>query len=261
MNPRTQIITKLRQEITDLLAEYYYLRTEHFYPLLDASTDTRKRAIRRALQLMRKARLVTAEYIFKYKDHSRGGFPHTSFVYYLEGKRSPFSLAHDIDITEFHLALTAALKLHPYLKLHWLQDDLRKTTNPDAIFGIQDTRKPKDKSTHWFFLEIEKSRQGHWKKHENSGLVQKLTRYDNYRGSRELKADYSYIGDFRVVVTMETPERTVNLLRKLSSLLPYRFIWITTPEAVKQKGALAGIYFTPKDFENKSYSFLDLLSS
>jgi Replication-relaxation len=228
-----------------LLASYSYLRTDHFYELLGASSDTRKRAVRRTLMLMRRAGCVTAEPVFEYREHVRGGFPHSEFVYRLTAKggrhvqsdaehltRSPGSILHDLAVSEFHLALHRGFSAAANVRLHWLTGRLKKTVNPDAIFGLEDVRRPPDRGTFWFFLELERSRQGHWRRGEDSGLLQKLRRYAHYRGSSEQRAEWPFIGDFRVIVSVASDRRAGNLLDKLRRMLPLRMIWIvSTPDA------------------------------
>lgn len=265
MGTRT-VMTPLRTQIVAFLHEYRYLRTEHFYSLLEATTETRKRAIRRALQLMRQARLLAAGHLFEYRANSRGGFPHTSFVYYLAPRGaalagecpssvvSPYSLPHEIEITECHLALSDAIVASRHLELHWIQANTRKHTNPDAIFGLEDRRREKRESTHWFFLEVERSRQGHyrrgWGELKHSGLVQKLIRYQQYRRSPELKANWPFIADFRVLVVVHNELRARNLLEKLHVVLPSPAIWIITRDAVTDAFA-AAVFATPHRLDER----------
>lgn len=256
---RSDVITPFRELVFQLLAKYRYLRTEHFYQLTDAQNDTRCRAVRRMLTLTRRAGYIRAQPLFDYRSHSRGGYPHVSLVYYLSDKgahasgfapvgvRSPASLAHDILVTEFHLALEKSVAGYPYLKLHWVGGRLKKNTNPDAIFGIEDLRKPREKSTFWFFVEIERSRQGHWRHGQDSGLIQKLVRYGRYRKSRDLERDWPYIGDFRVIVTVGSKLRAENLVGKLQRKLALAMIWVAPTDDVILGDMLTARYRAPSD--------------
>lgn len=154
-----EVITAARQTVLDLLARYRYLRTEHFYELMNAHGETRRRAVRRILTLMRRRGYITMQPIFDYREHARGGYPHTEFVYYLTQKgaanaqseswpahRSPGSLAHDLAVSEFHRALSRAISPIPHARLHWLTGQLKKAVNPDAVFGLEDKRQPPEKS-------------------------------------------------------------------------------------------------------------------
>lgn len=259
-NNRCDIVTPGRQAVIDALAEYSYLRTEHFYTLLSASNETRRRAVRRLLTLLRRSGYVTAEAIFEYRAHGRGGFPHTSFVYYLTPKgaahaqgdapcvvRSPASLPHDVAVSEVHLALAADVARLPHARLHWLHGSLKTNVNPDAIFGIEDLRRPSGSSTFWFFLELERSRQGHWRRGQDSGLVQKLRRYAQYRSSAEHRRDWPFIGDFRVLVAVANERRAVNLDQKLRTISPARPIWITSIADICGTPALAAPCRCPAD--------------
>jgi hypothetical protein len=286
MNPRKQQITAQRKDILEALDEYIYLTTKQLYAVLPkqgkATQGTWERGIRRATDLFEQAGFITHGPMYQERKNKRSGFATRLFVRFLTRQgaeklaelrtqvgpggihvppvphyqRKPASLAHEAEISELHIALKKALK--PPLKLHWLQKEIRKGTNPDAIFGIEDTSKPRDKSTYWFFVEIEKSRQGHWENGQ-SQLVTKLQSYDRYRMKGEVTKDWSYIRDFRVIVQVETSERMVNLLRKLSPILPHRSIWITSKELIEEKGILGSVFYTPKDFKDTSHSLTDLV--
>jgi hypothetical protein len=208
--------------------------------LLDAETPTRQRAVRRMLTLARRAGLVTAEMLFAYRARARRGFPVATFVYYLAPRgaratgtlgsrnapRSPFSLAHDVLVTECHLALAASVAREPHFKLHWIQTKIRQTVNPDALFGLQDTRLPPGRSTHWFFLELERSRQGHYREGISS-LVRKLRQYDVYRRSASLRQDWPFIGDFRVAVVVQNDVRLRGLIATFPEY-PRKSWWVCT---------------------------------
>ncbi len=286
MNPRTQIITDLRREILEKLDTYIYLSTPQCYQVIpkrgEGRQETWERALRRALQLTEDAGFITHGPTYEEKKNKRSGFATRKWVYFLtrEGaealaelrseitaggikvspvphyQRKPASLAHETAITEFHIALAEALS-KTKCKLHWIQKDTRKGTNPDAIFGIEDTTRARDKSTHWFFLEMELSRPGNWKEGE-SQKVRKLKHYDTYRRGGELRKDWPFIGDFRVIFHEETNERMTNLLKKLAGILPYRFIWITSKELIQERGILEKVFFTPRNYKERANSILDL---
>jgi Replication-relaxation len=288
VTPRTQHITELRRDILEALDKYIFLTILQAFQVLPArgkgTEDTRVRALKRALHLLEDAGYVTHCPMYEEKRNTRSGFATRRFVYYMTRKgaeklaaqrvkltsagiqipkvpnyqRKPASLAHEAAITEFHISLEEAFQRHQYLKLHWFQKGIRKTTNPDAIFGIQDTRKPREKSTVWFFLEMEMSRAGNWK-YGHDQKVRKLKRYEEYRRRGDVKRDWAFIADFRVIFHEETNGRMLNLLKKLEPLLPHRFIWLTSTELVREKGVLARVFYTPRDFKERSISILDLL--
>jgi hypothetical protein len=149
------------------------------------------------------------------------------------------------EITSFHIAL----RKYPG-KLWWKQDDLKKTVYPDAVFGLaKDSVSP----AAYFFLEIEKSRQGHYREGD-SGLITKLKRYAAYRRSADCRREFKHFDDFRVIVIVANAERRNNLLKTLSAVLPYSFIWVTT-EAEYKESVLGSIFRTPKDHERVAYQF------
>jgi hypothetical protein len=286
MIPQTQQITAQRKSILEALDEYVFLTTRQLYSVLPkqgtATQATWERGIRRAADLFEGAGFITHGPMYEERKNKRSGFATRLFVRFLTRKgaeklaefrthvgaagvrippvphyqRKPASLAHEATISDLHISLKKGLTAP--LRLHWRQKEIRKGTNPDAIFGIEDALKPRDKSTYWFFVEIEKSRQGHWQNGQ-SQLVTKLQSYDRYRATGDVTKDWPYIRDFRVIVQVETSERMVNLLKKLSPVLPHRAIWITSRELVEDIGILGSVFYTPKDFKDGSHSLLDLL--
>jgi hypothetical protein len=255
--PDHAVLTRQRTRVLGLLDEYTYLRTKHFYELLpnegSATNETWERGIRRCLQLAEGVGLLTHEEVHERLPNSRSGFNHSESIYYRYGKRSPHSLNHDIAITEFHLALKRAVGKFG-VQLFWRQVDLRRGgLNPDAFFALHPGS---ERAKHWFFLEVETSRQGHYRRNENSALVQKLRAYDDLTSDQVAK-DWNF-DDFRVIVLVKNAARAVNLIRKLSAVLPYRFIWIGANDSVLRHGACSGVFFTPSDYHQASYSLLDV---
>lgn len=277
MNPRARRVTELRREILEALDRFVFASRPQLYRILEkrgeGKRETWERAVRRALDLMERAGYITHGAVYEDNSASRQQVIRR-WIHYLTKKgaaaiaagkvpyyqRKPASLLHEEAITEFHMGLERALKSHPLLKLHWLQKDIRKDTNPDAIFGIENTTKPKAQSTYWFFLEIERCRPGNWKDGEDQKL-RKLKRYAGYRRSGQLWVDWPFIGDFRVIFREETTERMMNLLKKLAGVLPHRFIWITSKDFLMEKGLLGNAFYAPSDFQERSNSILDLLQA
>jgi hypothetical protein len=109
------------------------------------------------------------------------------------GEKSPHSLVHEDEITSFHLEL----KKLPY-QLSWRQRDLKRTVNPDALFGLTDPSKPAGLNTHWYFLEIEKSRQGHYRTGE-SALLKRVDAYFRYFNSNKCESEWKRFRKFRVI--------------------------------------------------------------
>jgi hypothetical protein len=288
MSAPTQVITDLRREILDKLDAYIYLTVAQCLRLIPkrgaGKYDTWEGSMKRALHLSEQAGLITHGQIYEERRNKRSGFATRRFVYFLTRpgaerlqqlrnvptdhgitvpgvphyQRRPASLAHEVTIVEFRIMLEEALREHPNLKLHWIQKDIRKGTNPDAIFGIENTAKPREKSTHWFFLEVELSRAGNWKGGE-SQKMRKAARYEEYRRTHEVTKDWPFIGDMRVIFHEETTERMLNVLRHFSLKLPYRFLWVTSKELLKDAGGLAPIFYTPKDYRQAACSFVQLV--
>lgn len=266
----TQIkITTRRKEILSLLAENTYLKTRHFYRLLPSRGRQRshERSVRRILAdffrigYIRRAPLVDYE--------SGSPFLKFEYMYWLSksglklakalgldngfakatDEKSPHSLVHEDEITSFHLEL----KKLPF-ELSWDQRDLKRTVNPDAVFGLTDSPKRKDSRTHHYFLEIEKSRQGHYRD-GLSLLLKKIDGYFNYFNSDKCEREWKWFRQFRVILVVRNEQRRRNLLAKLSEGYRHRMFWVTTEELYKQD-VCGRIFQTPRDYlEGALYSF------
>lgn len=261
------VLTPQRRVALELLAEYRYLTTSDFYGLLEggAPESTRARAVRRMLMLLHQAKLVyRANHVI-----SRKGDPFLRYehCYHLSRRgiaaisagdstpeKSPLSLDHELGITRFHLALAGAIRPTSY-QLRWWQSELKRTVNPDALFALTDTTKPREVSTHYYFLEIEKSRQSHYR-NGDSGLMAKLKRYSEYRRTERCRSEWRYFADFRVVVVLKDRKRQANLLRALCERLPHRFIW-TTSEEEFNAGIIGAVFRAPPDHERTAHSLLE----
>jgi hypothetical protein len=268
----TYRLTYNRKTILELLGEHPYLTTTQFYELLKehiefrGTYDSYKRNIRAILRNATRAGYVKRDYLAPTPSaddpYNLEHRPDRPFCYRLTGKgktvlgmpgrknleKSPASLSHEAEITAYHIALKTFIEDK---SLFWKQADIKRTVNPDALFAIK-----KDGKGHWFFLEVEKSRQGN-QRDGKSGLERKCERYDKYRGSDQCKKDYQHFSDFRLVIVFATMERQANFLAKISKALPYRWIW-TTNETDYRKDAGGKIYLTPKDFKTATYSLLQL---
>jgi len=286
---RTYSVSELRREIIEKLDTYIYLTLGQCLRVIDkrgvGKRETWERAMRRALRLTEQAGSITHGQVYEEGKNRRSGFATRRFVYYLTEQgaqqlahlrteatdagirvataphyqRRPVSLLHEIGITDFHITLAQAIRDVQHLRLHWIQRDTRRGTNPDAIFGIENTAMPRDRSTHWFFLEIELSRAGNWRNGESQKL-RKAKRYDEYRRSHELTRDWTFIGDMRVIFHEETTERMVNVLKRFAPNLPYRFLWVTSKELITGKGVMSSVFYSPADYSDMSHSFAQLIS-
>jgi hypothetical protein len=258
-----EVLTGPRREALALLAEYHYLTTPDFYRLLGKSGADEQRGIRRMLMLLSRAQLVARSrhaiddptdpflrYQYCYRLSRTGqiaiGKGHAAI------EKSPASLAHELGITAFHIALsTGAPETH---RIYWRQTDLKRTVNPDALFAITDTTRPPENSTFYYFLEVERSRQGHYRRGE-SGLFTKLRRYADYRRSEHCRTEWRHFSDFRVIVVLQTPERQTNLLRSLKANLPSQMIWTATADDI-QRDICGAIFRAPPDFETATHSLI-----
>jgi hypothetical protein len=242
-----------RAEFLQLFLNTPHITTQQAYVLLDAQTATQQRATRRFLTLMHAAGYLLRELLVT--KHT-SPLPHFQYSYRLSkygakevhgsfsAEKSPGSLGHDSEITAFHIAL----RNYPG-KVWWKQDDLKRTVNPDAVFGLaKDATAPAS----YFFLEIERSRQGHYRDGD-SGLVAKLRRYEAYRRSPDCRREYKHFDDYRVIVVVANAARQRNLLQKLAGILPSPFIWTVTIEEC-ETDMLGKIFRTPRDYTDQVYS-------
>jgi hypothetical protein len=267
----TYRLTYNRKTILQLLAEHAYLTTDQFYELLlshmkfKGTFDSYKRNIRAILRNFTRAGYVRRDQLAPRRNPEDGDISRIyrasqPYCYRLTGKangvlgrkaanveRSPASLSHEVEIATYHIALG---RLFPAGSLYWKQSDLRRTMNPDALFAIK-----KEGRGHWFFLEVEKSRQGN-QRGSKSGLERKCERYGSYRGTDRCREDYEHFRDFRLIIVFASRERQMNFIRKVATALPYRWLW-TTNENDYRRDAGGKIYLTPKDFVTSSYSILE----
>ena len=245
-------LTSKRAAFLNLFRDTPHITTEHAYMLTEANTPTQQRATRRFLKLLFEAGYLHRELLVI---REVSPLPHFQYSYRLSKhgakevhghsspERSPFSLAHDAEITAFHIALKALPG-----RLWWKQHDLRKSVNPDAVFGLApDSKTPAS----YFFLEIERSRQGHYRNGQ-SGLITKLRRYAAYRGSDACRREFIHFDDFHVIVVVKNTERQRNLLDQLAMALPSPFIWTTT-DADYRRDMLGEIFLSPHDYRSSAH--------
>lgn len=258
------VITDRRREALSALAEYHYLTTSDFYRVLRIGNEHARRGARRMLTLLNRAELV--ERSRHVLDNPNDPFLRYQHCYQLSragwaaigkgnarAEKSPASLAHELGITAFHIAVATSMpSTH---RLFWRQTDLKHGVNPDALFAITDTAQPRDSSTVYYFLEVERSRQGHYRGGE-SGLLAKLRRYSEYRKSERCRAEWKHFSDFRVVVVLANRERQENLLRVLQARLNTPAIWTTTTEDV-DRCVTGAVFRAPPDFTSVAHSLFD----
>jgi hypothetical protein len=234
--------------------------------LLKKSAPHEQRGIRRALMLLAKAGLVLRSR--HAIDDPNDPFLRYQHCYRLSraGQRaigggqatiekSPASIDHELAITDFHIALTE--RTPPTHRVFWRQTDLKRTVHPDALFAVTNIARPREQSTFYYFLEVEYSRQGHYRAGE-SGLLAKLRRYSEYRRTELCREEWKHFSDFRVIVVLRTRERQENLLRVLKQRLPTKSIWTTTTEDVQRDSAGPSFRAPPTEGQSATSLFDEL---
>jgi len=191
-------------------------------------------------------------------------FGMTSFVYGLSDKalrsgldlsgktfdeHSERTLDHELEISYFHIELKKLCAKQGW-ELYWQQKDLKCTISPDTYFAIT-----KPKGTFHFFVEVERAKIGNYKNGEPS-IMRKLSKYYDYYNSDQCQKEWNF-RLFRTIVIQRTDERRDNLLKAATSQFNHRTFWLTTEPLYKQHVG-AEIFKTPKDYEQRSYSFLDI---
>ncbi len=232
------MLTPQRHKILELLVEYAYLSRRDFYSLVENTSPTEtshERRIRRILQgfyrYLRHGPIIDYDSSKKFLTYetifwlsSKGlALAQTAGIDNGEGKandeHSPRTLDHEYEITRFHLCLKqlAAEQCHD---LYWQQRDLRKTVYPDAIFALA------KEYEFYYFLEIEKSKQGRYIDGKPQ-ILRKLARYYNYYNSDLCEDEWGF-RLFRVVIVAQTEGRRENLLNHLRESFNHRMFWVST---------------------------------
>jgi hypothetical protein len=267
-------LTSAKRRALRILAEYFCIRTNDAATLLKGRQPTQhdKRTIRRTLHLLYKSGHANRLQYFDVITTDRGAM---TYVYGLSDKgmkvlepndiwnsdfaksfdeHSERTLDHELEITAFHMALKRFCVSHG-LELSWVQCDLKKKTiAPDAYFAITDPRQPHGKNTLHYFLEVERAKIGNFKNGESS-IIRKLGKYYDYYDTDQCEKDWYAFRKFRVILTLRNDERRANLLKELEEKYKNRMFWLTTEPAYKEN--IGGeIFQTPKDYEQRSYSFL-----
>jgi hypothetical protein len=283
-------LTPERVEILDLFEKHHYLTAKQVADILGATEKKSEggklihRAVRSRLLLMFEAgyllrtpimpdesvirRAPAAEYSYRLSKHGANIATKGKFL----AEKTPLSANHEQKVTDFHRAVDT----YPG-KVYWVQRNLKRTVNPDAMFGLS----LDGKTGVYFFLEIERSKQaGYQDEAGHSNLTAKLEKYDKYRGSKLCKEQWELFSDFRVIVVMRSNDRkpgirAKNLLEKLAGgstykdfkpgwgqtkthpALPYRWIWVTTDKEF-DADPMGKVFRTPKDYTQTAYSLLDI---
>jgi hypothetical protein len=225
-------------------ASYVYLNRKQAMEVLGCKRDyiqVRLRKLYYAGYLDRQQESKFAEFVYFLTEKggnlaaSRG---HLNSPRWIQ-KKSKMTLAHDVEISDFHARLDSALRAQSQT-LVWKQwrGDLAQEFGeyiPDATFWIHDGRA---NETH--VLEIVKSYESGYKGQESS-LVTKLKTYE---------ADHR-----KVLVVMPTVLRIQNFLGKIENELPSSRLWFTSEERYKAD-ILGKIWWTPRSFRERVYSLL-----
>ena len=260
MNCLSLRLTKRRLEILNILAEYRYLTTNQYKMILGIKNDSQRRALQEVLCRGWRAGLLNRGKVVDYEDFR--GFTPYELVYWFTkfgceqiGKgtfneeKSPRTLEHEVAISDCHMKLQT-LCAENSLPFSWQQKDLKKTVHPDALFSITYPEPEYDNSVFHYFLEIEKSKQGHYRDGE-SGLLKKLRRYYEYYHSEQCMEDWGF-ETFHVLVVVRNDIRASNLLQALSTKLPSKMFWVATQDADLSKR----VFLTPIDYAETAYAFV-----
>ncbi len=161
------------------------------------------------------------------------------------------TLDHELEISMFHIELKKFCASRS-LSLYWQQDDLKCKVNPDAMFAITDHTKPSGHDTMYYFLEIERSKMGHYQNGEPS-IMAKLGKYYAYYDTPECEKDWGF-DRYHVVLVQRTSDRRYNLLNMLAKQYKHRMFWLTT-ESLYLENIGGSIFMTPRDYLETSFSF------
>jgi hypothetical protein len=184
-------------------------------------------------------------YVYGLSDYAVKRFGGKSF-----DDHSPRTLDHELEITWFHMAVKQLGEKQGW-ELYWQQTGLKTSAiHPDAYFALTDPQKPAGKNTYHFFLEVERSKIGHYREGEPS-IVRKLNQYYDLFDTPQSEKDWRF-RQFRVIVIQRTEERCRNLCHAFPEKCRHRMFWLTT-EPAYQQDISGSIFLTPKDYESASY--------
>jgi hypothetical protein len=142
-------------------------------------------------------------------------------------------LPHQMLVTDFHIALKAALAASGCRLVDWsrrpkeIADRFTDgSVNPDAFFGIENPAKPEDERYSYYFLEVERSRQK-----VKKGKTALEEKFDNYLAYQQgaFQARWG-TPTFRVLSVFMTQERLQHFLDRVepdSSLAKAKFLYST----------------------------------
>lgn len=177
-------MTEPRQKIRSLLGKFGCLTTGQIYHLLGIPrawdpANSAQRNVRQILKAGSDAK-PAAWYrgdLFKGRKHGRA---QTEAVYWMDSaERRPRFLAHDVAVSEAHIALGPDIPWREYDLCH-------DGVNPDAIFYSQ---------KFFFFLELERQRNSFKKR---SSCLRKAQRYLEFKKSGDLTR-YTFLVDGQMV--------------------------------------------------------------
>ena len=268
-------LTKPREQVLSLVAEYFCLRTGDFYGLIPNGTNNataHERTIRRVLhdlynrkllsrlplaQLDETRRFLTSSYIYGFSDKglalARDEGLDSGIGKTFE-EQSPRTLEHEVEISLFHIELKRFCEGNGLI-LYWRRKDLKKTVYPDALFAIADPSKPEEHNTFYYFLEVERSKRGNYANGEPQ-ILRKLAAYSSYYGSARCTKDWDDFQHFRVILILRNEERSRNLLQLLAETHRRSMFWVTREDLYKQDIS-AKIFQTPRDYlDGALYGFL-----
>src|SRR5712692_5767057 len=160
-------LTRTKQRVLELLAEYFCLRVRDIAQLLghDPDNHDKLRATRHTIQLLFKEKLANRlpyfeldtearSYVYGLSDSGvKAANGHVDIDWNLVGipktfdEHSERTLDHELEISYFHMALSRFWRDTDNPGLYWQQSDLKRGIHPDALFALTNAR-----GTYYFFL-------------------------------------------------------------------------------------------------------------
>lgn len=233
-------------EILRQVAKYQFLTVAQVAALVDRNIiGIRGRLMElHAGAILNRVRVTESEYpMWVYFLAEKGGRRAAELGYLPEPRwtdaKSPTHVMHDLTLTEFHLALEKALGSKHRLSWEQWRGDMAEMLDPDGqIDLVPDARFTIDDEEP-SLLEVVRSYESEYERGKSS-LQKKLEAYKK-------------LGVHRVHVTMPTQLRIANFLAKIEDDLPSTRFWFTDEDSFR-KNIMGKIWWTPKDFRERTYS-------
>jgi len=232
-------------DILEKVARYQFLTVEQIATLLQRNViSTRRRMMQlyRAAVLNRSQESKLSPYVYFLAEKGGMRAAELGFLPFPRwtDRKSPTHITHDLVITEFHLALEKALHATGHV-LSWEQwrGDMADLLDPDGEVDLVPDARFRIDDDEPSLLEVVKSYE---------------SEYEGGKSSLEKKLNaYKKLGVHRVYITMPTQLRVAHFLSKIEEDIPSTQFWFTDEDSFRNK-ILAKIWWTPKDFRDRTYS-------